>query len=165
MEEKENTFELVESRDALELVPTWEVEAWWFLAAGGAILLIGLLVFLLKRTKVSHDPLKETREAYIAAKAELEAIGEGGSRGIATAVSLALRNYLARSMNEPALYETHEEFVGRHQGLKDLPEDVRLETGTFFGKLAAMKYAPEDMPMEGVIRDEGISILERIHQA
>ncbi len=68
-------------------------------------------------------------------------------------------------MNEPALYETHEEFVGRHQGLKDLPEDVRLETGTFFGKLAAMKYAPEDMPMEGVIRDEGIAILERIHQA
>lgn len=165
MEEKENAFELVESRDALNLVPTWELQAWWFLAAGAALLVLGLLLFLLRRKKVSIDPHKQKREAYIAAKAELEAIGDNGTRETATAISLSLRNYLARSMDEPALYETHEEFIGRHEGLKDLPEDVRSETGDFFGKLAALKYAPEDMPVDGGIRGKGLEMLERIHKA
>ena len=165
MEDKENTFELVESQDALKLVPAWELQAWWFLAAGGVILALALLIIFLKRKKVSHDPHKAKREAYIAAKAELESIPESGSRETATAVSLALRGYLALSMNEPALYETHEEFIGRHEGLKDLPEEIRSETEAFFGKLAAMKYAPEDMPVDGNIREGGLNMLERIHQA
>ena len=165
MEEKENAFELVESRDALELVPTWEVQAWWFLAAGSALLVLALLIFLRRRAKVSPDPHKEKREAYAAAKAELAAIAESGSREMATAVSIALRKYLARSLNEPALFETHEEFIGRHEVLKDLPEDVRAETEAFFGKLAGMKYAPEDMPVDGSRPEDGLAVLERIHKA
>ncbi len=165
MEEKENAFELVESRDAMDLVPTWEVQPWWFLVAGTVLLLIGLLIVLGKRRKLSHDPHQRKREAYRAAKAELESIAESGSRETATAVSLALRNYLALSMDEPALFETHEEFIGRHEGLEGLPEDVRAETEAFFGKLAAMKYAPEDKPAEGDIRGQGLALLERIHTA
>jgi len=165
MEEKENAFELVESRDALDLVPTWEVQAWWFLAAGLALLILALVLFFLRRKKVFLDPHKEKREAFAAAKERLETMEQVGSRETATAVSLALRGYLARSMNEPALYETHEEFIGRHEGLKDLPEDIRLETGAFFNHLASMKYAPEDMPTEGNVREEGLALLERIYKS
>ncbi len=164
-QEKENAFELVESREALELVPTWVIQPWWFLAAGAALLVLALILFFIRRKKVSIDPHREKREAYIAAKAELETVGGAGTRETATSVSIILRSYLARSMNEPALYETHEEFIGRHEGLKDLPEEIRSEAGAFFGKLAALKYAPEDMPVDGNISEEGLTMLERIHKA
>lgn len=165
MEEKDNTFELVETREALNLVPTWEMQAWWFLAAGLALLILAVVLFVVRRKKVFLDPHREKREAYAAAKKQLESMEETGSREAATATSLALRIYLARSMNEPALYETQEEFVARHEGLKDLPEDIRFETGAFFNHLATMKYAPEDMPMEGDLRERALTLLERIYKA
>ncbi len=167
MEDKENTFELVETRDALELVPRWEPQAWWYFAAAGIIVALVLLGIFLKRKKSVHDPSRERREAYAAAKRELGAMGGDGIRETALKVSLALRGYLARSLEEPALYETHEEFIGRHDGLKDLPEEIRSEVGGFFSRLATLKYAPleeaGDSPEE--LRDSGIGILERVHKA
>ena len=68
-------------------------------------------------------------------------------------------------MKKPALFETHEEFVGRHEALQGLPDDVKTDAGSFFGKLAARKYAPENMPSDGNLRDEGLALLERIHRA
>lgn len=165
MEEQENAFELVESREALDLVPTWELQPWWFLAAGIALLLLALILFILRRKKKFHDPLREKREAYAAAKDQLVTMSHAGSRESASAVSLTLRNYLARSLGEPALYETHEEFIGRHEGLADLPEKLRFETGAFFNHLASMKYAPEDAPMDGNVREQALALLERMYKS
>lgn len=165
MEEKENAFELVESRKALDLVPTWEVQAWWFIASGLALLILAVILFVLRRKKVFIDPHREKRDAYAAAKERLETMEQTGSRETAIIISLALRGYLACSMDDPALYETHEEFNGRHEGLKDLPEHIRLETSGFFNNLASIKYAPEDMPIEGNIRERALALLERIYKA
>ena len=42
MEENENSFELVESRDAIDLVPVWEPQVWWYFAAAGVVFLLSL---------------------------------------------------------------------------------------------------------------------------
>jgi hypothetical protein len=129
---------------------------------------LAVLAFLLrKKKKPAVDLSKEKREAYAEAKAELGKIAGTDLRDTAIRVSVILRRYLSRSMNEPALFETHEEFVARHDGLKDLPEDVRSEVGEFFGKLAALKYAPDDIGSGDVqgINAGGAALLERVHGA
>jgi hypothetical protein len=171
MDENANSFELAESRDAIQLVPTWEPQLWWFFA-GTAFLAaflaaILLLLILLLRKKPKVDLRKEKREAYQEAKLAFGAKGSGDAREIAIQVSMILRRYLAKSMKEPALFETHEEFVARHDGLKDLPEGVRSEVGSFFTKLAAVKYAPDDIAAgeaQGT-HAEGAALLERMHRA
>ncbi len=167
MEGQGNSFELVESRDALELLPRWEIEGWWFFAAAGLIIAVLFAVMLFRRKKGQIDTDREKREAYVAAKKDLENLLSPDARETATGASLALRGYLARSMAEPALFETQEEFVGRHEALKDLPEEVKASTGSFFTKLAAMKYAPDDMvpAADGSLKTEGLELLERIHRA
>ncbi len=167
MEEKGNSLELAESRHAIDLVPTWEAQWWWFAVGALVLVLLVLLVFLLMRKKPVVDLLKERREAYMEAKAALAGDKGGDARKTAIRVSLILRRYLARSMGEPALYETHEEFISRHEALNGLPEDVRGEVGACFAKLAAEKYAPEGQiarePM-GTLA-EGAALLERMHGA
>lgn len=167
MEEKAESLELAESRDAIDLVPTWEPQLWWFIVAAAIIAAFVLLLILLLRKKPRVDPLKEKREAYHEAKMALGAKESEDARENAIQVSMILRRYLAKSMKEPALFETHEEFVARHDGLKGLPEQVRSDVGLFFSKLAAIKYAPDDIAaveMQGT-QAEGAALLERIHRA
>jgi hypothetical protein len=167
MEEKAKSLELAESRDAIDLVPAWDPQLWWVFAAVAVIAAIVLVVVLLLRKKPVVDALKEKREAYLEAKAALSECDDPDPRESAIRVSMILRRYLARSMNEPALFETHEEVISRHDGLKDLPEELKSEVGAFFSKLAAVKYAPDDLV--GVEASptyaEGIALLERIHSA
>ena len=167
MEKKGKSLELAESRDAIDLVPTWDPQLWWVLAAVAVIAAFVLLVVLLLRRKPVVDTSKEKREAYLEAKAALsgDEVTEPGESAIR--VSMILRRYLARSMNEPALFETHEEFIARHDGLKDLPDALKSEVGVFFSKLAADKYAPDDhVSMEAnTTHAEGAALLERIHSA
>lgn len=165
MEGKVKSLELAESRDAIELVPTWEPQLWWFFAGAGVIAAIVLLLVLLLRRKTVIDAMKDKREAYLEARAAFGSQEPVDARETAIRVSMILRRYLARSMNEPALYQTHEEFISRHDGLKDLPEDLKSEVGAFFSKLAAKKYAPDDIAgveAQGTVA-EGAALLERIH--
>jgi hypothetical protein len=167
MEKKGKSLELAESRDAINLVPTWDPQLWWVFAAVAVIAAFVLLVAILLRRKPVVDASQEKREAYLEAKAALsgDEVTEPGESAIR--VSMILRRYLARSMNEPALFETQEEFIARHDGLKDLPDDVRSAAGAFFSKLAADKYAPDDhVSIESnTTYAEGAALLERIHSA
>ncbi len=167
MDEAKDSLELIDTPKDIELVPTWQVEAWWFFVAAGLIVLVVAFILFLKRKRPTHDPLREKREAYSEAEAALSVAGERGSRETAIEVSLILRRYLARSLNEPALFETHEEFIARHDGLASLPEDVRNATGEFFERLAALKYAPEEASAEAssALVTDGKVLLERIYQA
>ena len=167
MEEKGKSLELAEPRDAIHLVPTWDPQLWWIFAAVAVIAAIVLLVVILLRKKTVVDASKEKREAYLEAKTALSDCEGTELRESAIRVSMILRRYLARSMNEPALFETHEEFIARHDGLKSLPDDVRSEAGAFFSELAAVKYAPDDIIGLGADKTnaEGVALLERIHGA
>jgi hypothetical protein len=168
MEDNKISLELSESRDAIEFVPTWEPQFWWLFVAFALFGILVLLIFVVTRKKPNIDSLKEKREAYLEAKSALAEEARGDVREKAIRVSMILRSYLAKTMNEPALYETQEEFVARHDGLKDLPDSVKSEVGFFFSKLAAIKYAPDDvvgLEIQGTVAEEGAALLERIHAA
>jgi len=168
MENDENSFELVENREAIELVPTWELHWWWLLVAAGAVLLLVVLIRFLRRKKVRSDPSRAKREAY---RKSIEAFGgieaNGAGRDVAVRVSVILRAYLAESLGEPSLYETHEEFIGRHDALAELSDDTKEATADFFAELAALKYGPEKPGNEvsGNLKERGRVLLERIHAA
>lgn len=166
MEETSKNLELVESREAIELVPTWEPQFWWIFAAMMVVFTVGFFVVLFLRKKPVFNASKEKSEAYLEAKVAFSECDELGPRESAIRVSMILRRYLARSMNEPALYETHEEFIARHDSLKDLPNDLKCGVAALFSKLAALKYAPDDIVNVEAQSTyaEGGSLLERIHK-
>ena len=167
MEGAENNLELVELRDATNLVPGWQVQEWWFYVAIFVILVAVILILLLKKKPKKIDTLALRKQAYLDAKKDFQNMEESGSRESAGKVSLILRRYLATAMQEPALFETHEEFVGRHDGLKSLPNDLRIELGGFFSRLASCKYSSDGNAgySGSEMKSEGMEFLERAHRA
>ena len=63
------------------------------------------------------------------------------ARDAAVQSSLILRQYLAVAAGDPALFETHEEYLSRHQALQAFSEDARSAAGLGFSRLAAIKYS------------------------
>lgn len=165
MADSKTTFELVESQDAMKLVPTWQLEWWWILMGSGALLIcIGLFSLILRKTRKS-DPAQAKREAYREADTALFQMGSLPARDMAIEISLILRRYLAKCMNEPVLYETHEEFIGRHDAIKDFDVNLRVSISGYFSELASIKYGPEDMPVAGSVeslKDRAKELLERM---
>jgi hypothetical protein len=43
---------------------------------------------------------------------------------------------------DPSLFETHEEFLARHDGLLAFRSEARTAAQSGFSRLAALKYAP-----------------------
>lgn len=167
MAESNTKYELAESHEAIDLVPTWELEWWWIALPVAALVMVGLLGYFLLRKTRTEDPNKNKREAFQQALSELAQLDASLGKENVIMVSLAMRKYLAKSMNEPALYETHEEFIGRHDAIKDLDENLKSEISAYFTQLAAIKYGPgegEDIHVD-VLKQSAINLLERIHSA
>lgn len=57
--------------------------------------------------------------------------------------SLALREFLTGKANDPALFETQQEFNLRDSSLENIPVQFRVSTRDLLDKLARLKYAPE----------------------
>lgn len=167
MEDEKNSFELVENREAIELAPAWEPQLWWLFVGLLIVALVVILFVYLTRKKRAFDPRKAECEAFNKATEAIKIMEPSGIRESAVGVSLVMRAYLAESLGEPALYQTHEEFVGQHDALGKLPDGVRDATGQFFEKLAGMKYGPDDLGEVGHIdfKARGLELLERIHAA
>lgn len=168
MAEKKTTFELAESQDAMKLVPTWQLEWWWILVGLGALLIVVGLFFILLRKIRKADPLQARREAYREADGALLHLKETQPREVAIQLSLILRRYLAKSMNEPVLFETHEEFIGRHDAIKAFDVPLRVSISGYFAELASVKYGPDEGVVEGGIeslKTRAKELLERMHAA
>ena len=164
MNEKSGNFELLEPASPEALVPDSWLEPWMIVVA--VFLMIALLlVVILKKKKVAPlDPLAVRQAAHAAAAAALDKIGAVPAREAAVHSSLILRRYLSVVAGDPALFETHEEYVSRHEALKDFSEDARSSAGLGFSRLAAMKYAAEipDMATDEVIAGAR-KLLETLH--
>lgn len=122
-----------------------ETPLWPYLVAGAVALLAGalLLVWLLLRRRQRRLPLPKTPvevalETLAAIGEELPALRECSLR-----VSLALRTFLAGQMQDPALFETHEEFSRRMDSLAAVPAACREKTARLLDELAQMKYTPQ----------------------
>jgi heme/copper-type cytochrome/quinol oxidase subunit 2 len=167
MAESKTNLELAESWDAMDLVPNWELEWWWIAIAVFALILLILLVFFMFRKTKVFDSTKAKREAYQEALTELEKLDESLGKDNVIMVSLVIRKYLAKSMNEPALYETHEEFVGRHDAIQDLDEELKVKIANYFSELAAMKYGPvEEQVLDlTTIKQKAVNLLERVYNS
>lgn len=116
----------------------------WWGVVGACVVLVAILALWLwmdrRRPKLpAPDPLA----AYAAASAALEACSATDPRQAALEASLILRRYLATAVGEPSLYETHEQFVARHNSLAALGDELRGRVGAFLGQLVHLKYAAE----------------------
>lgn len=167
MAEREINFELAESQEAMDLVPTWEPEWWWIALPLAFLVLLIFLGYMLLRKSRSSDTGKPKREAFQRALAELAKLDPSFGKDNVLTVSLVMRKYLADTMNEPALYETHEEFIGRHDAIKDLDEDLKSRISDYFSELAALKYGPVEDRVFHVddLKHRSVKLLERIHSA
>lgn len=148
MNEKPATYPLLEPVSPETLVPHSWLEP-WMLVTVIAVLAIILAVLLLTRGKPGPpNPRAERDAARAEAAAALDNIGAIPAREAAVVSSLVLRRYLATAAGDPALFETHEETISRHEALKNFSEEARGSAALGFARLAAIKYAPEDPDMD-----------------
>ena len=83
---------------------------------------------------------------------------------ISTRLSILLRQYLAVSKADSALYQTREEFLTDEERLRDVPEPEKGQTADFLSNLANLQYAPPARDQETVstLLAEGATILNAL---
>lgn len=142
----------------LDAIPTLEPElpadgflTWEDIAFGGGIALVllallGVIVFAVLRARSRRHPMTEPSplDSALAALARLEE-ELPPLRPCALRLSLLLRTYLAGCAQDPALYETQEEFSQRIDSLASVPAALRPELRELLDELASYKYAAEQL--------------------
>ncbi len=142
-------------------LPLWV----WLSIALGVVLLAWLAVRLLGRKAATPPPLADFHaQAYREALGTIEEAAQLDSREAATRISGALRHYLAVVCGDPSLYETHEEFLARHQALADFSAEAREQTATTFAHLAQLKYDKDRSGEPAELSRRGAALLENLHQ-
>lgn len=163
-EQAEDALVLRELVPVEPLLPPPGLPWWAWLAIGtGVVALVCFLAFLRRAKRQKTDPVRAREEAYRAALAELEAPAKG-MQDAATHVSVALRRYLAAVSGDPALFETHEEFIARHQVLAGYPEALRQATAEGFSHLARLKYGRDVSGDPTSLFAAARQLLDRLHQ-
>ncbi len=143
--------------------------AWWMwlLIAFGVFLLvlaIYTLVSIPKRQK-RMDPAQARDAAYRKAEQVIQRAAELPNQEAATHVSAAIRGYLTEVCGDPSLFETHEEYLARHEALQQFPKEIREQVSELFSKLASMKYdRPEFVATQKLASEQPLSVLRQLHQ-
>lgn len=158
-------FELMEPASPEALMPDSGLWFWLVLAAMVVLVVLVIMIYLRHgKSSVAADPERMRHAAFAEATAALANIRTADVRDAAVQSSLILRRYVLAVTGDPALYETHEEFVLRHDALQALAAEARAAAEAGFTRMAAMKYAPE-MPAavaEDVIAEARV-LLETLH--
>ena len=82
---------------------------------------------------------------------------------VAIRISLIIRRYLAIAFEDPALFETNEEFTLRETALAQLPPDSRQPVIDHLHTLSQIKYAPDDSAIStDVLIDAAESLLANL---
>ncbi len=108
------------------VVPLAALTAWW----------------LIRRRRLpavpGATPLQEALNALAELDAQLPPMRECALR-----LSMILRSFLAGQAQDPAIFETHEEFSQRMDSLTNVPVSCQLETRDLLDRLVEFKYAGE----------------------
>jgi len=165
MDEPPQSFELQEPAALENLIPSAGYTPW---VIGGVLLLLVMLVvfaiFKSRKRVPSADPETLRRAAYLEAGTALAKIQAASPREAAVQASLIIRRYLSVAVGDPALFETHEEFISRRDSLSKLSPEAREACGHGFDRLAALKYAPEPPAGEpAAVVAEGRALLNTLH--
>ncbi len=130
------------------------------------VLMLLIVVVKLTRKKGPIDPLTLRRQAYEAALRSINEAPSSDGREAATLASMILRRYLATVSGDPALFETHEEFIARRDSLKSLAEEAREAARVQFDRLAALKYSKDIRAADSApIFESSRALLETLHRA
>ena len=137
-------FQLMESSTVEALIPKAETPWLWIII--GVVLVASLIFWLIRRRmKRAKDPANIREAAFNDAITALDAISHCDAHAAALESSMILRKYLSITAEDPALFETHEEFVSRHDALQKIPQSTRDEVAAIFNRLAMIKYAPDSI--------------------
>jgi hypothetical protein len=163
MKPSSNGMQLMEPVSPETLLPSIGLWPWWTGGILAVIAAIALCIWLARR-RGKADPVALRRAAYQEALAGLDAVQTADPRDAAVRGSLVLRRYLSVAAADPALFETHEEFISRHDALAALKPEARSAACEHFTRLATLKYGPPRADAEAgdVVRDSR-QVLETLH--
>jgi len=164
MKDASANFELLEPALPEALVPHSWIELWMILTVLALLLIAAAWLILRKKMTGPLNPLLLRNAAYQSANAAFSELNPQDARDAAVQCSLVLRRYLSAAASDPALFETHEEFISRHDALKALTEATRKSSECGFARLASLKYAadiPEVSSLE--VMTESKALLETLH--
>ncbi|MEO7101191.1 MAG: hypothetical protein ABI162_17700 [Luteolibacter sp.] len=164
MNGKPTNFELLDPPSPDALVPDPIIGFWIVVGLILVLLVISIILIIRRKKNAAPNPLAARNAAYREAVSALEKMNALQSRDAAVQSSLILRKYLSLAANDPALFETHEEFISRHDALNALTEEARKASQSGFTRLASQKYGaeiPEVNPLDVV--NESRALLETLH--
>lgn len=132
----------LESAIPVEAVEGAGINPWllWGGIGTGVILLAVAGVLLYQRFRKKQVNSISPEQIALLALQELEEAGPD-LRTVSLELSMILRRYLAGTAQDPALYETHEEFSRRFNSLTGISAEHRMSTKKLLEKLASYKYA------------------------
>jgi hypothetical protein len=165
MDEKTANFELLEPSQPDSLIPDSPIEPWMTVVA--ALVVLAMLVYLKfrKTPATALDPTALRNAAYAEAIAKLGSIsGVIPARETAVLCSMTLRKYLSTAAGDPALFETHEETISRHDLLTALSTEARSAAVEGFSRLASLKYSKNPPAAEPLaIVADASTLLKTLH--
>ena len=165
MNGESTTLELRDAAIPDELLPGYGLE-WWWLVAGIFALVVLLVVVMLRirGKKEAPSPAMLRESAFREAMAALSGSAPADARAAAVLASLAVRKYLSVAAADPALFETHEEFLARHNALNAFKPEARAKAESGFTRLAALKYAPQETDASAAdVIAESRTLLQTLH--
>lgn len=165
MEETTPSLELRDIPDVTPMLPHDWWPWWVWLIIVAALLLLWLIIAQLRKPK--NDLVSLRLQAYQEALRSLEnAKSIDHPVALATALSLTLRRYLSVAFHDSSLFETHEEFLARHDALASLADETRSLLTTHFSTLCRYKYAPAEGPVDlSLLVPQATDLLHRLHAA
>jgi hypothetical protein len=163
MDESKPSLELRDIPDVTPLLPRewWPWWAWVAMVAG--LLVLWSIIIALRKSQGSAA--SQRAAAFLEAQQALEqAKSLTNAVTMSTALSLALRRYLAIALGDSSLFETHEEFLARHDALASLPESIRHSLSEHFSTLCRYKYAPCEETVDlSLLVPQASTLLHQIH--
>ena len=129
--------------DPTEFIPEPTTPLWiWALVAASVVTTILLICFIVRKRKTNQT----RRDLLDKARAKLSELKDQSAslkpEMIATRISVILRQYLEAAFEDPALFETNEEFTLRPTALERIHPDVRPQITSNLEQLSELKYEP-----------------------
>lgn len=137
----------------------------WIIPVLIALVAIGV-IWWIRRSKKAEGPAPTPLEKALSALRTLEE-QLPPIRECSLQVSLIVRQYLQGQVQDPALFETHEEFSQRLDSLATVPKECQYDTRYLLERLADLKYAgsQEQNPTQArTLIEQARALLNRIDE-
>lgn len=137
---------------------------WLLISIIALVLIIAIItVFLIIRNQKSKEQKPSAAQIAIA---ELEMLSNShlSIRELAIQISFIFRRFLSGETNDPALYETQQEFNRRPSALTALSPEKQLSTRNILDQLSSLKYEPNTQENTELINELLASSIQLIKE-